>query len=79
MYKNGNIDDDPIRTKEEADKVYEYLVRTTVVVLKIDEGEAKLRVRRLLDSKELDGLLPDNVIFQMTVDKYMTTPSNMPV
>jgi len=64
----------PIKSQKEADNVFNYLVAVTIIEVKIDRLQAEKRVRRLLDSNELNGLTPDNELFQMIVNRYIKTP-----
>jgi hypothetical protein len=62
---------EPIKSQEEANKVFTYLVDTTTKVLKIERLQAEKRVRALLDSGILDGGSPDDPITQRKIDEFL--------
>ncbi len=63
----------PIKSKEDADKVFNFLVNTTMLTLGVEKKQAEKRIRALLDSGLLKGGSPDNPETQRIIDKFMTT------
>ncbi len=64
---------EPIKSKEEADGVFNYFVNTTMLTVKIDRAQAEKRVKALFDSGLLNGGSPDNPNTQKMIDKFMKT------
>ncbi len=67
------MNNEPIKSQEEADAVFNYLVNTTMLTVQIDKAQAEKRVKALLDSGLLNGGSPDNPNTQMMIDIFMKT------
>jgi len=61
-----------LKLQKEADEVFDFLVQQTIQHIGVEKKQAEKRIRRLLDSGELDGLTPDQSEFAMIVDSHMT-------
>ncbi len=65
---------EPIKSQEAADRVFEFLVKVTIKIMKVDRPQAEKRIVRLLESGDLKGLHFEDTKFQMIVDSYMRKP-----
>ena len=68
------MESEPIKSQEEADAIFNYLVNTAMLTVKIDKIQAEKRVRALFDSGVLIGRNPEEIETIMIVDKFMRTP-----
>lgn len=66
---------EPVKSKEEAKKVIDYLVKTTSETLKIDMFEAVKRVKGLYECGILEGGDPDDPETQMRITAFLLIPS----
>ena len=67
---------EPIKSQDEANKVFSYMVDTTADRLNISHEQAVERVNALFSSGILDGGSPDNPVTQMRIDQFLQTPIN---
>lgn len=66
---------EPVKSKEEAKAILDYLVQTTSESLKIDMYEAAKRVKGLYQCGILDGGDPDDPETQMRITAFLLIPS----
>ncbi len=67
--------DEPIKSQEEFDKVWEYLTATAMKTLGISKRTAELRINAIRKSGILGRLgSPDEVPFQIGIDVAMQIP-----
>ena len=65
---------DPIKSQQEADAVFEFLVTGAMDVCDIDREQAEKRIRKLLDSGILDGEHPAHPEMRKKINEFMRTP-----
>jgi len=63
---------DSIKTQDEANESFTYLVNKTMEVEKCDNIQAQKRVRALFDSGILEGGHPENPETQKKIDEFMS-------
>lgn len=65
--------EEPIKSQEEANEVFIWLVNETIKVTKCDKPQAEKRIRALLKSGILKGGNPNNPNTQKKIDEFMFT------
>jgi len=76
--KERKVSKEPIKSQEEANEVFEYLVQTTIDTLGVDRTQAEKRITALINSGWLNGTehSPTNPVTQRMIDNFMRTPIN---
>lgn len=69
-------DDEPIKSQQEADEIFNYLVKTTADTMKISTEQATKRVKALFDSGILEGGNPNSIVTQFKITKFLATQIN---
>lgn len=65
---------EPIKTQNEADQVFEYLVINAMAKINIDREQAEKRVRKIFSSGILENGNPTSRKTQREIDKILKTP-----
>ena len=68
------MENKPIQSQEEADKAFNYLVKTLMGGMNISEEQATKRVKALFESGILEGGSPTSILTQMKISKFLSKP-----
>jgi hypothetical protein len=64
---------EPIKSQEEANTVFAFLVNETIKITECDKPQAEKRIHALLKSGVLKNGSPNNPNTQRKIDEFMTT------
>lgn len=65
--------EDPIKSQQEADEAFNFLVQTTMDTMNIDKEQAEKRITALFESGVLLNANPESPETQQQIDKFMST------
>ena len=68
------MEKEPIKSQEEADKAFDYLVTTITEGMGIDREQATKRVKALFESGILEGGSPTSLVTQIKISKFLSKP-----